>query len=400
METGDTKTLMQMVFSSLTDAVFVVDPITHTITACNPAVENIFGYGQEEVIGRNSEFLHVDRGMYEEFQVKLFPPLNKCGVFHGEYRMRRKDGSFFCTENTVTETVDDFGNRTGMVNVVRDITSRARVDGPHEVRFDQGPHRSRTMEALETFGRGIVHDLNNVFMPIALNTELALRNSAEPDRASEYLRDVLEAAQRGMELLKQIRAFGRRNELKREPVEITRLINESLDLLKTALPATVEIRTCIGVDFSTKVLADPTQFHQVLLNLCTNAVNAMKEGGGVLGVSLMSIEVDEKAAAPHADLEPGPYLKLTVSDTGVGMSPESMERIFEPFFTPKEQGAGAGMGLAVVYGIVRNHGGALTVQSESEKGSAFHVFLPQMKNGFLPKPAGGLPDAFRSAGGD
>jgi PAS domain S-box-containing protein len=380
MEPGDTKTLLQMILSSLTDAVFAVDPITHTVTACNPAVENVFGYGQEEVIGRNSEFLHVDREMYEEFQAKLYASLNKCGVFHGEYRMRRKDGSVFCTENTVAEIADDSGARTGLVNVVRDLTPRARVDAPHEVRSEQRLRRRRTMEALETFARGIVHDFNNVFMPVAANTELALRNAAEPDKASEYLRDVLEAAQSGRELLKQIRAFGRRIELEREPVEIARVINESLDLLKTALPATIEIRTNIGVDLSTKVLADPTHFHQVLLNLCTNAVNAMEKGGGVLGISLMGVEVDEKDEASHADLEPGTYLRLTVSDTGRGMSPESMERVFEPFFIPKERSQGAGMGLAVVYGIVRSHGGAITVKSEAEKGSAFHVYLPLRKD--------------------
>jgi len=380
MEPVDAKALLQMVFSSLTDAVFVVDPITYTITACNSAVENIFGYGQEEVIGRNSDLLHVDREMYEEFQAKLYAPLNECGVFHGEYRMRRKDGSVFCTENTVAEIADDSGGRTGLVNIVRDITPRARVDGPHEIRSEPGLRRNRTMEALETFARGIVHDFNNVFMPIEMNAELALRSAGEPGKASEYLRDVLEAAQGGRELLKQIRAFGGRIELKREPVEIARVINESLDLLKTAWPAAIEIRTEIGVDFSTKVLADPMHLHQVLLHLCTNAVNAMEKSGGVLGISLMSVEVDEKAAAPHADLEPGSYLRLTVSDTGKGMSPESMERVFEPFFSPKEQRKGAGMGLAAVYGIVKGHGGAITVQNEAGKGAAFHVFLPQLKN--------------------
>jgi len=394
MEPGDTRTLLQMVFASLTDAVFVIDPITHAITACNPAVENIFGYGQKEVIGRHSEFLHVNREMYEEFEAKIFPSLNECGVFHCEYRMRRKDGNVFCTENTVTEIVDDSGNRTGVVNVVRDITPRAQAEVPHGVR-GQVLGRSRVMEALGTFARGIAHDFNNILMPIAVNTELALRSVGETGQASEYLKDVLEAAQHGRQLLKQLAAFSRRNEHKREPIEIARVLKEALELLKTAVPASVEIRTCIGVDFSTHILADPTQFHQVLLNLCTNAVNAMKESGGVLEVSLVSVEIDEKAVSPPADLEPGPYLRLTISDSGKGMSPESMERIFEPFFTTREQSEGAGMDLAVVYGIVKNHGGAVTVQSEAGKGSAFHVFLPRLKNGFLPDASRG-----GSAGGD
>jgi signal transduction histidine kinase len=282
--------------------------------------------------------------------------------------------------------VDDSGNRTGVVNVVRDIRSRAHGYLTREIRSHQDLRRKRTMEALSTFARGIAHDFNNILMPIAVNTELALRSAGAGEQATEYLRDVLEAAQRGRELLKQIAAaFSLLNEHKREPIDIARVMKKALELLKTSLPATVEIRTWIGVDFSAQILADPTQFHQVLLNLCTNAVNAMKESGGVLEVSLVSVEVDEKAAAPHADLKPGPYLRLTVSDTGEGMSPESMERIFEPFFITREQSESAGMGLAVVYGIVKNHGGAITVQSEAGKGSAFHVFLPQMKDGFLPE---------------
>jgi PAS domain S-box-containing protein len=368
VELGETKTFLEMTLASLADAVFVVDPDTRTITTCNPAVESVFGYRPEEVIGRSTEFLHVSREMYEEFGRRLFHALDAGGVFRTPYRMRRRDGTVFHTENTVTEMVDDSGERTGVVSVVRDVT--------HEVRLEQELRRSQKMEALGTLAGGIAHDFNNILMPITLNTELALRGAGEPGEASENLRYVLEAAQRGRDLVRQIITFSRRKEQKREPVEITPVIKEALTLLKASLPATVEIRE--NVDQShTVVLADPTQIHQVLVNLCTNAGHAMRKSGGVLEVSLAGVEVDGNAASQHADLHAGPYVRLTVSDTGEGMDREIMERIFEPFFTTRKRGEGTGMGLAVVHGIVQNHGGVITVYSEAGKGTTFNVFLPR-----------------------
>ncbi|MBN2397061.1 MAG: PAS domain S-box protein [Deltaproteobacteria bacterium] len=371
VELGETKAFLEMTLASLADAVFVVDPGTRTITSCNPAVESVFGYRPEEVIGRSTEFLHLNREMYEEFGKRLFHALDAGGVFRTAYRMRRKDGTVFHTENTVTEMMDDSGERTGVVSVVRDVT--------HEVRLEQELRRSQKMEALGTLAGGIAHDFNNILMPITLNTELALRGAGEPDEALENLRYVLEAAQRGRDLVRQIITFSRRKEQKREPVEIAPVIREALALLKASLPATVEIRGNIDDQPHAVVLADPTQIHQVLVNLCTNAGHAMRKSGGVLEVSLAGVEVDGHAASQHADLHAGPYVRLTVSDTGEGMDREIMERIFEPFFTTKERGEGTGMGLAVVHGIVQNHGGAITVYSEAGKGTTFNVFFPRME---------------------
>jgi PAS domain S-box-containing protein len=371
VELRETKTFLEMTLSSLADAVFVVDPQTRTITSCNPAVENIFGYSQEEVIGRNTEFLHVNREMYEEFGRRLFAAIDATGVFRTDYQMMRKDGGVFYTQNTVTEMLDESGNRSGVVSVVRDVT--------REVRLERELRQSQKMEALGTLAGGIAHDFNNILMPITLNTELALRSAGKPDKVSENLQYVLEAAQRGRELVKQIITFSRRKEQKRETVGIAPVVEEALKLLKASLPSTIEIRGNIGDGRSESILADPTQIHQVLMNLCTNAAHAMRKSGGVLEVSLASVDVDQNAASLHADLKPGPYVRLTVSDTGEGMARETTERIFEPFFTTKERGEGTGMGLAVVHGIVKNHGGAITVYSEKGKGATFNVFFPRVK---------------------
>ncbi|MFW6115377.1 MAG: PAS domain S-box protein [Thermodesulfobacteriota bacterium] len=496
IELRETKTFLERTLFSLADAVFVVDPDTRTITTCNPAVENIFGYSPKEVVGKNTEFLHANRELYEEFGRRLFPELDEKGVFRTEYRMRRRDGSIFYTENTVTEMLDDSGKRTGFVSVVSDITARRQaeedrsrlmaaiehtvegiiitsVDGiieylnpafenitgyrhhdmigrdadaylagrhdetfhkplhetmisgapwsgqltrkrgedgdpydveltvtpvydlsgavvhyvsverdvTREVKLERDLRQSQKMEALGTLAGGIAHDFNNILMPITLNTEMALRSSGEPDKTSENLRYVLEAAQRGRELVKQIITFSRRKEQKRALVRIAPVIKEALKLLRSSLPATIELRENIDDEASNVVLADPTQIHQVLMNLCTNAAYAMRKRGGALEVSLKSVEVDQTSASLHADLNPGTYCRLTVSDTGEGMDRDTMEHIFEPFFTTKERTEGTGMGLAVVHGIVKNHGGAMTVYSETGMGSTFNIFFPRMEGG-------------------
>jgi PAS domain S-box-containing protein len=494
IELSETKTFLERTLSSLADAVFVVDPNTRTITACNPAVETVFGYSREEVIGKNTEVLHVNKELYEDFARRLFPALDAAGVFRTEYRMRRKDSSVFYTENTVTEMVDDSGKRTGVVSVVSDITARRQAEedrsrlmtaiehtvegititnadgaieylnptfetitgyrhddmigtdadaylaGRHnetfhrplhetmisgvpwsghltrkrggddasydveltvtpvydtegavahfvsverdvtrEVKLERDLRQSQKMEALGALAGGIAHDFNNILMPITLNTELALRSTGEPDKISENLQYVLEAAQRGRELVKQIITFSRRKEQRLEPFRMAPILKEALKLLKASLSATIEMRQNIDDRPADVVLADSTQIHQVLINLCTNAAHAMRKGGGVLNVGLASVDVDQNTASSHADLKPGPYLRLTVSDTGEGMNRDIVERIFEPFFTTKDRSEGTGMGLSVVHGIVKNHGGAITVYSEPGKGSTFNIFFPRME---------------------
>jgi CheY-like chemotaxis protein len=195
------------------------------------------------------------------------------------------------------------------------------------------------------------------------------------------LEQVFKAGYRGKDLVKQIITFSRRSEQERRPMLLNPIVKEALKLLRASLPTTIDIRQNIETQ-SGMVLADPTQIHQVLMNLCSNAAYAMREEGGVLEVSLADVVFNPVDASLYPDLQPGPYLKLTVSDTGHGIDRAVMERIFDPFFTTKRPGEGTGMGLAVVHGIVKGYGGAIVVDSEPGKGSTFEVFLPRIEGAF------------------
>jgi len=336
----------------------------------NPGLESITGYSRDEFIGRDaSTFLtgECDKATCNPMQ-DVF--LNG-KPWSGHLTRAKKDNATYDAEVTITPVLNASGNIMSYVAIERDVT--------REVKLERELRQSQKMEALGALAGGIAHDLNNILMPITLNTELALRSASEAEKISDYLRLVLEAAQRGKDLVKQIISFSRRREQKREPISITPVIKEALKLLKSSLPSTIEMREKIQDDRFCKVLADPTQIHQVLMNLCTNAAYAMRKTGGILDVILKSVEVDKNFAYSHADLQPGPYLRLTVSDTGEGMDRNTTERIFEPFFSTKDRSEGAGMGLAVIHGIVKNYGGAITVYSEIAKGSTFNVFFPQIK---------------------
>jgi CheY-like chemotaxis protein len=194
---------------------------------------------------------------------------------------------------------------------------------------------------------------------------------------------VLAASKRARDLVQQILTFSRKTEQERKPIKLAPLIEEALRLLRASLPATIDICQDLVADTGT-VLADPTQMQQVLLNLCANAACAMRETGGLLYVGLEAVEGDAALTARHPELQPGPYLRLTVRDTGCGIGPEVLERIFEPFFTTKQVGAGTGMGLAVVHGIIVSHSGTITVQSTPGNGTTCAIYLPR-----LPEAAAG-----------
>lgn len=248
--------------------------------------------------------------------------------------------------------------------------------------------QSQKLEAIGTLAGGIAHDFNNILSAIFGYTELSLA-STDMNKIHANLTRILEAANRAGELVKQILTFSRQRELEPKPVQIHLIVKEALKLIKASLPATIEIRHDINSD--SLVLADPTQIHQVLMNLLTNAGHAMRESGGILHISLSDVTLDRNFASRYPEIRPGDYIKLTVSDTGHGIPREMQDRIFDPFFTTKQEGEGTGMGLAVVHGIVRSCNGIITLYSEPGEGATFTVFLPVSGTGGQQESTG-LPD--------
>jgi PAS domain S-box-containing protein len=248
--------------------------------------------------------------------------------------------------------------------------TRERAQLEHQLRHAQ------KIEALGTFTGGIAHDFNNILSAMIGFAELARDKLKEGSRERHHLQRVFEAGLRGRALIKQMLTFSRKTEQEKRPIQLSRVVEETMKLMRSSIPTTVSIRPDIRSKWGL-VFADPTQMEQILMNLCTNAAHAMQERGGVLHVELSDFSVSESGGDPHG-IKPGLYLKLSVRDTGTGMSPDVAEKIFDPFFTTKKQGEGTGLGLSVVHGIVTQHNGYIAVESEPGRGSAFTVYLPRL----------------------
>jgi PAS domain S-box-containing protein len=341
----------------------------------NPRWTEIFGYTAEEVLSFGPEamwnLVHPDdRSMVRQRHRDRLMGLQVVSKY--EFRIVCKDGSVRWVEvfGSAITSVDD--PMTQAVYV--DITDRKQVEAEKEG-LETQLRQAQKLEAIGTLAGGIAHDFNNILAPIIGYTEMVLSDLPESTSARNDLEQVLSAAHRARELVKQILAFSRHGQdQKRIPVDLRPIVKEVLKLMRASLPTSIEIRESIQ---SRTALADATQIHQVLVNLCTNASHAMDESG-VLSVTLSGIVMSEGdlARLAIADLKPGHYLKLRVADTGKGMDNDTLRRIFDPYFTTREVGKGTGLGLAVVHGIIKRHEGAISVSSELGKGTVFDVYLP------------------------
>jgi PAS domain S-box-containing protein len=361
------------------DAIVLTDP-SGTILYVNPAFQRVTGYSADEVLGGNPRILGSgvhDRGFYDA----MWTTLRAGRTWEGRFTNRRKDGRLFLEDATISPVREGADGRLiGYVAVKRDVTRQVQLEGELA--------QAQKLEAIGRLAAGIAHDFNNVLAIILSMSDLALQRGSLDERTRNCLSEIRSAALRAGGLTRQILTFSRRSPSRLAPVDPRGVVAEAAGMLRHAVPKGVEVRPRLAS--TVLVAADATQLHQVVLNLGTNAGFAMQERGGTIEIELEDAQVDEAFAESHHPLRAGPCLRLVVRDHGYGMTAETLSRAFEPFFTTRAPRDGTGMGLAVVHGIVHNHGGAITVESEIGRGSTFTVYLPALPQPALPAPDGGI----------
>ncbi|MGQ9688830.1 MAG: PAS domain S-box protein [Desulfobaccales bacterium] len=346
-------------------------------------VEQLTGYSSKEFAPGGRPWTEVILEEDQEQVRKAFlHALGTDRTYVRQYRIRSKAGRLIWLQESGQITCDAQGRALYSDIVLLDITERKQAE---EMRpqFEAQLRQAQRMDAIGSLAGGIAHDFNNILGVMLGYTEMALMSLKEDDGLKRRLQQVLKAGKRGKELVAQILSFSRPSPQERKPVHLSAVIKETLNMLRATLPATIELKMRLEEDQDV-ILADSTQMHQVIINMCANAAHAMREKGGVLEISLKPVNLDAKAAAHFHGLSPGPHVRLSVKDTGHGMDRDTLEKIFDPFFTTKKMEEGTGMGLAVVHGIIKAHKGAITVQSKVGKGSEFQIYLPRVEAAAVP----------------
>ena len=340
------------------------------IVYINPAFERITGYARDEVIGKYPSI--ISSGQHgRSFYDGMWKTISTGNVWKGRIINRRKDGQLLHEQSTITPVKDTSGTIINYVQMATDITEEENLRNQLA--------QSQKMEAIGTLASGIAHDFNNIIQAIMGYTELVLDDLPVESAAHSNLMKVISSAKRSGEMVKQILTFSRRSRAEVKTINIAPLVKEGIKFLRSAIPPTVEIKEmvqpCPG-----NILGDPTQIHQVLMNLCINASQAMEGERGTILIELDRVDLDSNFAIHNPPLAEGKHVRLAVSDTGCGISSEIMSKIFDPYFTTKEVGQGTGLGLSVVHGIVSNCNGVVTVNSEPGRGTTFAVYFPLVED--------------------
>jgi PAS domain S-box-containing protein len=362
----------------------------------NPALCKIVGYTRGELLATNFQSItHAEDG--EIGQSLLRQMLDrKIDSYQIEKRYLHKAGHVVWVQLNVSLAWNPDGTPRHLVAQIQDITGRKRAEDQRK-KLEEQLRQAQKMEALGTLAGGTAHEFNNILGIIIGYSDLAKLELPPGHFVARHLEEVLKASQRAKEIVQQILTFTRQQKDQRELILLQPIVADAVKLVRTTLPNEVVVVTDIEPDASA-ILGNPTQIHQVIFNLCTNAWHAMKNGAGLIRITQRTVRLEESAPPPHPALHPGPYVRLSIEDNGNGMDAATLARIFEPFFTTKGPGKGTGLGLAVVHGILQAHDGAVVVQSQPGEGTTFHLYFPaELAAPAHPSTAG--PDSIPAGAG-
>lgn len=358
--------------NSLPQVVFETDK-DGIITFANRNAFDLFGYTQDDIDQGLDVFQMLTSNHWDRVAEDIQKVMRNQKLDNVEYTARKKDGRTFPVLVNVNAIIHE-NTPIGLRGILIDISDRKQAEKEKES-LEVQLRQAQKMEAVGTLAGGIAHDFNNILNIILGNTELAMDEIPKWHPAGFNLNEIQKASMRARGVVRQLLNFSRKSDLKQKPISLIPVIKDALRFLRATLPKNIEIRQNIQ-NVPDIVFADPTQIHQVMINLFTNASHAIEDVPGVIEIGIERIVLDVISTTHYSDLDAGNFVKLSVSDTGPGIAPEIMDRIFDPYFTTKELGKGTGMGLSVVHGIVKNHGGAVTVESMPEKGATFNILLP------------------------
>ncbi|NLE01546.1 MAG: PAS domain-containing protein [Fibrobacter sp.] len=344
----------------------IITDVHGNIQYVNPSFEKISGYAEQEVLGKNPKFLQSGQTPHETYKL-MWHEISQGRVWRGTLENRAKNGNIYKEDVTVTPVKDHKGVITNFVAVKRDITQSLMLE--EQVR------QSQKIQAIGALAGGIAHDFNNILTAIVGYTELSMALCEKDSLIYNNLNEIIKGTDRAAHLISQIMAFSRKSEKNISTIELDAIVQEVVSLMKVLVPDNVQIIYNNYEKFYVK--ADPTQMHQVIMNLCTNAYQSLEGNDGLITIKISKTELTHKKGIEAGNLPQGSYICLQIEDNGIGIPKEYLHRIYEPFFTTKKLHQGTGLGLAVVYGIVNDHRGAIQVDSTPGKGTCFTVYLPE-----------------------
>jgi len=359
-----TLTTLNQAIQQATEAIIIIG-LDKRVQFVNPAFAAIIDRPIQDLVGKTPDLENTNLASSEE----IWKALKQGKMWSGLITGVKRDSTKYSMNMTITPVRDEIGRISCFLAIARDIS--------RELMMEAQLRQSQKMEAIGTLAGGIAHDFNNILSAIFGYAELTLNYLGNREKSGHFLNEILKAAGRARELVNRIMTFSRQVEQQKQVIKPKYIIKEALRLLRASLPATIEIREVVKSDAA--IMADPTQIHQIMMNLCTNAGYAMRQQGGILEVTLSELDVDQAFVLHHQGIEPGRHVLLKVADSGSGIPPENVDRVFDPFFTTKPQGEGTGLGLSVVHGIVKALDGMISVSSSAGKGTTFTVYLPVSK---------------------